>query len=139
MELRTGMVSVPGTARVSSLTTAKTKSSAHRKSTSRTQGMSSAGMRSRASAQTAPEKCLPGSWLPDPEAAASMLCEAMIERGFDERVHAALARVAFAGIAFDVEGRLFETCRSAAGWFDFDPREYFEAPQEAKAAPKVEF
>jgi len=58
---------------------------------------------------------------PDPETAASMLCEAMIERGFDERIHAALARVAFAGIVFDVEERLRETCRPAGGWFDFDP------------------
>ncbi len=58
---------------------------------------------------------------PDPETAASLLCEAMLERGFGEPANAALARIAFAGIAFDVEERLHEACRSVGGLFDFDP------------------
>jgi ATP-dependent helicase HrpB len=53
--------------------------------------------------------------------AAGLLCSAMIERGLGERVKSGLARLAFAGLEFELEPRLRQACRAADGWFEFDP------------------
>ena len=57
----------------------------------------------------------------DPETAAALLSAAMLERGLGERVAQALARIAFAGVSFDLEPRLLDACHAAEGWFEFDP------------------
>ncbi|NIM00215.1 MAG: DEAD/DEAH box helicase [Acidobacteria bacterium] len=57
----------------------------------------------------------------DAARAAALLCEAMLERGLGEGVEPALARIAFAGIDFDVGSRLLAACHGASGWFEFDP------------------
>jgi ATP-dependent helicase HrpB len=57
----------------------------------------------------------------DPDTAAELLCAAMRERGLGEEAEAAKARIAFAGLPFDLDRRLLDACRGADGWFNFDP------------------
>jgi len=57
----------------------------------------------------------------DPERAARMLCEAMIERGIAAEIEADLRRILFAGLSFDLDARLLEACHGKSGWFRFDP------------------
>jgi len=57
----------------------------------------------------------------DPETAAQLLCEAMLERGLGEEADVAMARIAFAGLSVDLDARLLDACRGAEGWFRFDP------------------
>ena len=57
----------------------------------------------------------------DLETAAGLLCAEMLARGAGERLDPALARIAFAGLGFELGPRLLEACRGADGWFEFDP------------------
>ena len=57
----------------------------------------------------------------DPDTAAELLGAAMRARGLGEQAEAALARIGFAGLSFDVDRRLLDACRGADGWFGFDP------------------
>lgn len=57
----------------------------------------------------------------DPETSAARLCAAMLERGLGGRVERVLARIAFAGLPYELEPRLLDACRTAHGWFEFDP------------------
>lgn len=58
--------------------------------------------------------------------------------GTENRLAVARMRYNDAVRAFNTTAKQFPT-NLIAGLFDFDPREYFEAPSEAKTAPKVEF
>ena len=58
--------------------------------------------------------------------------------GTENRLAVARKRYNDAVRTFNTTAKKFPT-NLIAGWFDFDAREYFEAPQEAKSAPKVEF
>jgi ATP-dependent helicase HrpB len=57
----------------------------------------------------------------DPERAACMLCNAMLEKGLGAETESNLLRLRFADLAFDLEARLLKTCRGQSGWFRFDP------------------
>lgn len=58
----------------------------------------------------------------DPDEAAALLCAAMRERGLGEAAATALARIGFAGLAYDLDERLLCACRGQDGWFRFDPQ-----------------
>ena len=57
----------------------------------------------------------------DPERAAHMLVDGMLEKGLGAETESSLLRLRFAGLAFDLEARLRQTCREQSGWFSFDP------------------
>ncbi len=57
----------------------------------------------------------------DPDTAARLLRDKMLERGFSAATEAALRRVRFAGLEFELAARLLDACYRHDGWFDFDP------------------
>lgn len=58
--------------------------------------------------------------------------------GTENRLAVARKRYNDSGGVFNTTAKKFPT-NLIAGWFDFETREYFEVPQEAQSAPKVEF
>jgi ATP-dependent helicase HrpB len=56
----------------------------------------------------------------DPERAAELLRDALLERGLGERAAAELCRARFAGLEIDLPERLLAACRGRKGWFEFD-------------------